>query len=77
MLRGVPGEPFSQRTIRTFHTLHKYEVITVAPLGEGEDSGLREQVIRCLGRKVEGNRAGRQKVVGNKIGTCLLELGYS
>lgn len=77
MLIGVPGELFSQRTIRTFHTLHKYEVITVAPLREREDSELREQVIRCQRRKVEGNRAGHQKVVGNKIGTCLLERRYS
>lgn len=28
------AEPFSQRTICTFHILHKYEVIAVAPLGE-------------------------------------------
>lgn len=77
MLIGVPRELLSQRTIHTFHTLHKYEIVTVAPLWERWDSGLREQVIRHQRRKVEGSRAGCQKVVGNKIGTCLLERRYS
>lgn len=77
MLIGVPGELISQRTTLTFHTLHKYEAITMVPLREREDSGLREQVIRCRRGKVEGSRAGCQKVVGNKIGACLLERRYS
>lgn len=77
MLIGVPREPSSRRTTRAFYMLHKYEVITVAPLRERQDPGFREQVIGCLGRKGEGNGAGRQKVVGNKIGTCLLQPGYS
>ena len=68
-----PGGPY----VRTVHTLYKYKVITEAPLRERWDRGFREQVIGSPGRKVEGNRADRQKVVGNKIGTCLLELGYS
>lgn len=68
---GVPGKPFSPRTIRAFHTLYKYEVITAAPLRERWDCGFRERVIGCLGRKAEGSEADRQKVVGNKIGTCL------
>lgn len=68
MLICVPGEPFSQRTIRIFHTLRKYEVIIVAPLRERWDRGFREQVIGCLSRKVDGNRAGCQEVVGNEIG---------
>lgn len=46
----------------------------MAPLRERRDHGFRKWVIGCLGRKGEGNRAGGQKVVGNKRGTCLLEL---
>lgn len=73
----IDGKSFSQMIIHTFHTLCKYEIITVVPLREWWDHEFREQVIQYWGRQVESSRVNHQKVVRNRIGTCSLELKYS